>query len=210
MQKEINNDSLINNLISKEVLKSKTLIESFRKIDRKDFVLFDEEDTYTIDKNLKIGYSQTLSQPLVVAFMLEMLDLKDAHKVLDIGSGSAYTTALISQAVGKIGYVFGLETIPALVNFGKENLKKYEIYNAFISKASFDLGIKRKKFDRILVSASASKMPVELLDQLEENGKMVIPINKSIYLIEKKEGKFFENRVADFDFEPLVMNWDNT
>jgi protein-L-isoaspartate(D-aspartate) O-methyltransferase len=206
MEKKQNNDSLVDNLISQEVLSNKPLIDAFRKIDRQDFVLLNEEEIYDIEKSLKIGYGQTISEPMVVAFMLELLDIKETNKVLDIGSGSAYTTALISQMVGKFGYVFGLEVIPTLVNFGKENLKKYEIYNAFISKASYDLGIKRKKFDRILVSAAAQQMPMELLEQLEENGKMVIPIKKSIYLIEKKEGKYFENRIADFDFDFLVEN----
>ncbi|RDX33564.1 methyltransferase domain-containing protein [Arcobacter sp. HD9-500m-PIT-SAG02] len=206
MTEKINNDTLVDNLISENILKSENLINAFRKIDRKDFVLLDEDDTYVIDKNLKIGYGQTLSEALVIAFMLETLDLRETNKVLDIGSGSGYTTALISQAIGKFGYVFGLEIIPYLVNFGKENLKKYEIYNAFISKSSYDLGVKRKKFDRILVSASASKLPMDLLEQLEENGKMVIPIKKSIYLIEKKDGKVFEKRMADFDFETLIEN----
>ena len=206
MTEEMNNDLLVNNLISEDILKSENLINAFRKIDRKDFVLLVEDDAYAIDKNLKIGYGQTLSEALVIAFMLELLDLQETNKVLDIGSGSGYTTALISQAIGKIGYVFGLEIIPSLVNFGKENLKKYEIYNAFISKSSYDLGVKRKKFDRILVSARASKLPMDLLEQLEEDGKMVIPIKKSIYLIEKKDGKVFEKRMADFDFETLIEN----
>lgn len=204
MQKEINNDDLVDNLIAMDVLKNEELIKAFRKIDRKDFILLDEEDIYKIDKKLKIGYGQTISEPEVVALMIELLDLEDTHKVLDIGAGSGYTTALISQIIGKFGCVFGLEKIPALVNFGKDNLKKYDIYNAFISKASYDLGIKNKKFNRILVSAKASEMPMELLAQLEENGRMVLPIKKSIYLIEKKEGKFYEQRVIDFDFEPLI------
>jgi len=206
MAEEMNNTTLVSNLISEDILKSENLINAFRKIDRKDFALLNDDDAYAINQNLKIGYGQTLSEALVIAFMLETLDLQETNKVLDIGSGSGYTTALISQAIGKIGYVFGLECVPALVNFGKENLKKYEIYNAFISKASYDLGVKRKKFDRILVSASASKMPMGLVEQLEENGKMVIPIKKSIYLIEKKDGKVFENRIADFDFEALLEN----
>jgi len=203
----MNNDLLVDELISAEVLKTKNLVDAFRKIDRKDFVLLnDDEDTYCIDKNLKIGYGQTISEPIVVAFMLEILDLKNSNKVLDIGSGSGYTTALISQCIGKIGYVFGLEIVPALVSFGQENIKKYEMYNAFISRASYDVGIKRKKFDRILVCASAPEMPMGLLAQLEDGGKMVLAIKKSIYLVEKKDGKVFEHRYADFDFEPLIIN----
>lgn len=206
MQEESNNDSLVDYLISNGVLKSETLVNAFRKIDRKDFILLEEQDVPYLDAALQIGYGQTISQPYVVAFMLELLDLEPTNKVLDIGSGSGYTTALISQSIGKIGYVFGLEKIPALVEFGKQNLKKYEIYNAFISRASYDLGIKLKKFDRILVSAASQDLPMELLDQLEEGGKMVIPIKHSIYLIEKKEGKVYERRFGDFSFVPLVTD----
>ena len=205
MQKATDNDDLIDNLISMNILENETLIQAFRNIDRKDFALLEENDTYAIDKDLKIGYGQTLSDPKIIALMLELLDLQSTNKVLDIGSGSGYTTALISQSIGKIGYVFGLERVPALVNFGKDNLKKYDIYNAFISKASYGLGIKHKKFDRILVSATADDFPMELLEQLDDNGKMVVPIKKSIYLIEKKDGTTFEKRVIDFEFEPLVL-----
>lgn len=206
MPKPNNNDELVDKLISKNILRTKNLIESFRKIDRKDFVVDEEKKIYSIDKDLKIGYGQTITQPQIIALMLEFLDLRDAHKVLDIGSGSGYTTALISQSIGKIGYVFGLDKIPALVSLGNENIRKYKIYNAFISKASFDLGIRRKKFDRILVSASASEIPMDLFDQLEEEGKMVVPIKKSIYLIEKKDGKFCQNRIANFKFDALAVS----
>lgn len=205
MQEEVNNDYLVDSLISDGILQNKKLIEAFKKIDRKDFTLLEEKSDIYSNSHLTIGYGQTISEPKIVAHMLEFLDLQPANRVLDIGSGSGYTTALISQTIGRVGYVFGLEKVPALVNFGKENLKKYEIYNAYISKASYDLGVKNKKFDRILVSAAANEMPMELLFQLEENGKIVIPIKKSIYLIEKKEGMFLEKRVMDFEFEPLVM-----
>lgn len=206
MQENINNDYMVDSLIKEGFLKSENLINAFRKIDRKNFVLLEEETIPYLDCVLQIGYGQTLSPPNVVAFMLELLDLDSTHKVLDIGSGSGYTTALISQSVGKIGYVFGLEKIPALVEFGKKNLLKYKIYNAFISKASFDLGIKLKKFNRILVSAAAQDLPLELIEQLEENGKLVIPIKNSIYLIEKKEGKVYEKRFGDFAFSPLMVD----
>ncbi len=206
MKKQNDNNSLVEGLIKEEILNNPALINAFHKIDRKDFVLLEEdEEIYKIDKNLRIGYGQTISEPMVVAFMLELLDLEETHKVLDIGTGSGYTTALISQVIGETGYVFGLEIIPALVSFGKENLKKYEIYNAFISKAGYDIGIRRKKFDRILISACAQEIPEGLLEQLEDDGKLVMSIKNSIYLIEKKDGKYFENRVADFDFEPLVI-----
>jgi protein-L-isoaspartate(D-aspartate) O-methyltransferase len=96
--------------------------------------------------------------------------------------------------------------IPALVEFGKENIKKYDIYNAFISKASYSLGVRNKKFNKILVSAAAPELPMDLIHQLEENGKLVLPIKDSIYLIEKRDGKVYEQRFGDFSFVPLIID----
>jgi protein-L-isoaspartate(D-aspartate) O-methyltransferase len=206
IQEKMNNDYLVDYLISDGVLKSENLIDAFRKIDRKDFVLVEEKEIPYEDKALQIGYGQTISQPYVVAFMIELLDLQNADKVLDIGSGSGYTTAIISNAIGRVGYVFGLEKIPALVEFGKENIKKYDIYNAFISKASYSLGVRNKKFNKILVSAAAPELPMDLIHQLEENGKLVLPIKDSIYLIEKRDGKVYEQRFGDFSFVPLIID----
>lgn len=205
MKRKINNDDLVDFLISNEVLTNDNLIKAFRKIDRKDFVLSEKSDEAYLDIPLEIGFGQTISQPQVVAFMLELLDLHENQKVLDIGSGSGYTTALISQVIGMRSYVFGLEKVQNLVDFGKSNLKKYNIYNAFISRATYDVGITNKKFDRILVSASAESLPIELLEQLEENGKLVIPIKNSIYLIEKKDGIFTDTKFEGFSFVPLVL-----
>jgi protein-L-isoaspartate(D-aspartate) O-methyltransferase len=104
IQEKMNNDYLVDYLISDGVLKSENLIDAFRKIDRKDFVLVEEKEIPYEDKALQIGYGQTISQPYVVAFMIELLDLQNADKVLDIGSGSGYTTAIISNAIGRVGY----------------------------------------------------------------------------------------------------------
>ncbi len=200
----VDNNYLVDDLISNDVLKSSSLINAFKQIDRCDFVLEQNKNDCYVDSALEIGYGQTISQPQVVAFMLELLDLDCVKKVLDIGSGSAYTTALISKVLENKGYVFGLEKIPELVNFGKQNLQKYKMFNAFISRASYHVGVTNKKFDRILVSAAAKTLPNDLVDQLEDNGKMVIPIKDSIFLIEKKDGQVSEQEFKGYDFVPLV------
>lgn len=201
---QFSNNELIKYLSFTKYLFSNELINSFYEVDRADFVLEELIDDAYFDMPLSIGYNQTISQPKVVALMLEMLDLKKGQDVLDLGSGSGYTTALISRIIGSEGFVFGLEIIPELVNLGQGNIKKYNIKNARIIEASHTLGMEDKLFDRILVSAAADDLPYELIMQLRVGGKLVIPIKDSIYLIEKKEDGLVHNECRGFSFVPLV------
>jgi protein-L-isoaspartate(D-aspartate) O-methyltransferase len=197
------NKELVQSLIDSGVLKSKDIIKAFLDIDRIDFVLPKYKDIAYRDIALPIGYDQTVSQPYTVAFMLELLNLKEGHKVLDIGSGSGWSTALLSSIVGREGYVYGVELLQELVDMGRENISKYNLENAEISKATDKLGIPGEVFDRILVSASAKKFPKELLDQLKENGVMVIPIQESIYKVIKKKEEVIREEYYGFSFVEL-------
>jgi protein-L-isoaspartate(D-aspartate) O-methyltransferase len=186
------NKQLIESLIDSGVLKSENIKKAFLNIDRKDFVTEEYNDLAYMDTALPIGYEQTISQPYTVVFMLELLDLKQGQNVLDIGSGSGWSTALLSKIVGKEGTVHALELIEDLVQMGRENIAKYNIVNASISKAKEELGMPGEVFDRILVSAAADEFPEELLGQLKENGIIVIPIKDSIFKFKKVSGKEIE------------------
>ena len=199
------NQELVNHLISIKYLQSKSLINAFRKIDRKDFLEPNEKKYAYLDSALGIGFNQTISQPLVVAFMLELLDLKKNQKIMDIGTGSGYTTALISEALGGTENVIGLEKIPQLVIRGNENLKKYfPNHDQTIKLAKKTLGLNGKTFDRILVSAAAKKIPLALAKQLKENGKLVIPVKNSIFLMEKNGEQTNQKEYFGFSFVPLI------
>ncbi|MCD6190013.1 MAG: protein-L-isoaspartate O-methyltransferase [Sulfurimonas sp.] len=201
----ISNTDLINHLISKDTLKSTTIIEAFRYIDRVDFVLDPTISDIYEDYPLQIGYQQTISQPATVAMMLEMLSPKEGDDILDIGSGSGWTTALLSFIVGDKGSVTGLERVDSLVKFGNNNLKKYGFQNSKIIQATGKLGIVGKEFDRILVSAAASEFPYSLVEQLKIGGKLVIPVKNSIYEITKKEdGEVEAVEHYGFRFVPLI------
>ena len=201
----ISNTDLINHLISKDTLKSTTIIEAFRYIDRADFVLDPTISDIYEDYPLQIGYQQTISQPTTVAMMLEMLSPKEGDDILDIGSGSGWTTALLSFIVGDKGSVTGLERVDSLVKFGNNNLKKYRFKNNEILQAKDELGIVGEKFDRILVSAAASEFPYSLVEQLKIGGKLVIPVKNSIYEITKKEdGEVEAVEHYGFRFVPLI------
>jgi len=118
-------DELVDAMISSGMLRSPLIIDAFRTIDRKYFVPESYIDETYIDAPLPIGNYQTISQPSTVAFMLEKLDPKDGNRVLDIGSGSGWTTALLCYMVGDKGSVTGVERIESLVEQGKNNLSKF-------------------------------------------------------------------------------------
>jgi len=188
--------SLISSLISEGYLKSTRIIEAFRTIKRVDFLASHLKSLAEMDEALPTGEGQTISQPAVVAFMIELLQPKVGEKILDIGSGSGWTTALLSQIVGEKGRVFGLESVPSLVQFGRENIKKYNFFEKGIAQILLKDGSKglpnEAPFDKIMVSASAERIPQPLKDQLKTGGRLVIPVFTSIWLIEKKDDNDFE------------------
>jgi protein-L-isoaspartate(D-aspartate) O-methyltransferase len=205
---------LISSLISQGWLRTPEIIEAFFAINRKDFLPEELKDLANLNEALPIGYGQTISQPLVVAFMLELLQPKPGEKVLDIGSGSGWTTALLCYIVSKNknqkGKVIAVEIIPELKEFGEKNVAKYNFVEKGIAKficADGSKGVKTEApFDKILVSASAKECYQSWKDQLKVGGKIVVPIFNSIFLFEKKsENEFFQREFPGFVFVPLVQ-----
>lgn len=199
------NSEMVDYLIDVGALHSNRIIEAFKNIDRANFVADRRAFDIYEDYPLGIGHGQTISQPRTVAMMLEMLSPKEGEKILDIGSGSGWTTALLAYIVGERGSVTGVERVGELVNFGSANLKKYGFRNAKIVQAEDELGILGEKFDRILVSAAAEELPYELIKQLKIGGKLVIPIQSSVFEIVKKEGGEIDvHEHYGFAFVPLI------
>jgi len=202
------NEELIQHLIKKGVLKTKHIIEAFQKIDRKNFIL----DTYIndcyADRPLPILGDQTISQPTTVAIMLELLQPQKGNKILDVGTGSGWTTALLSYIVGDAGDVSGVELQNELVQYGQDNLKKYSFPHASITKAEATLGlIKHAPFNKILVSAASNDVPDELINQLKNNGTMVIPVkNDMVVIFKNSKGHIHTQKIWGFSFVPLIQS----
>ena len=131
-----------------------------------------------IDEPLAIGLGQTNSQPRTVRAMLQLLEVETGQRVLDVGSGSGWTTALLAHLVGPTGSVLGVELEPDLAAWGAENLGRQQTPWASIRAADPDvLGAPAEApFDRVLVSAAARHLPDELVEQLTDDGIMVVPV----------------------------------
>ena len=200
---------LIKNLISDGYLKTPEIIDAFYKIDRVNFVPEELKREAQVNAPLPIGYGQTISQPLTVAFMLELLQPKDGHKILDVGSGSGWQSSLLAYIVKDKGKIIAIERISELSEFGKDNSKKYNFKNLEFVVGDGSKGYKKEApYDRIIVAAAAfDEIPNELKNQLKINGRLVIPVKNSIWLvIKKEENKFEEKEFPGFAFVPLVEN----
>lgn len=202
----LNNSQLVNGLKVEGVLRTPSIIKAFLSVDRVDFVNDDYLDAPYVDQPLSIGFEQTISQPYTVAFMLELLSPQEGELILDVGSGSGWTTALLAQIVGESGRVYGLELVPELVRFGQENLNKYDFSQANIRQASSKLGLPEEApFDRILVSAGDSEVPSGLLQQLKIGGVLVMPVRDAIWkIVRTSETKTKIEKFEGFVFVPLV------
>lgn len=179
--------------------------KAFQKFPRQLFLPGAMRFLADMDEPLKIGHGQTNSQPSLVRRMLEWLGPRPDDVVLDVGSGSGWTAALLSELVSPGGRVFAVEKIPELVTFGRNNASQAgaERVEFFISGSVLGLP-EHAPYDRILVSASAKETPEELVNQLKPGGKMVIPIKNDILEITKKTPEILDVLThSGFHFVPL-------
>lgn len=185
---------------------SESIDKAFQSVDRKDFLPEEVRAEAGWDIPLPIGYGQTNSQPSTVRLMLEWLSPQPGDKVLDVGSGSGWSTALLAYLVGPEGEVFAVDKVPELVKFGEQNAKRAGVKNAKFFEAGVGFGLPDfAPFDRILVSASAASLPEELLGQLQVSGRLVVPVASTMYVVDKTgNGSYESSEHPGFAFVPLV------
>lgn len=202
-------DDLVELLVKEGYLKTPAIIDAFKKIDRFDFVIDYLKSEAYLNSPLGIGFGQTISQPLTVAVMMELLQPESGQKILDVGSGSGWSTALLSEIVGPTGKVYGVEIVPELSEFGKKNVSHYNfvrqgIAEFFCMDGSRGLSDKAP-FDRIISAASVKQIPEDWKKQLKIGGRMVLPMSQSLWLIIKKSEDNFEiKEYPGFIFVPLI------
>lgn len=200
---------LINDLIHDGYLRNDKIIDAFFAVRRLEFVPSDLRNLTEADIPLPIGSGQTISQPSVVAFMLELLDPQEGNHILDVGSGSGWTTALLAHVTGNDGKVTSLEVINELCKRGEDNVKKFDFIKSgmveFFCQSAENGFEKNAPYDRILVSAAALEVPKALENQLAMGGKMVIPVRNEIWYVERKNANEFSiEKFGGFSFVPFV------
>ncbi len=182
-----------------------SLDEVFEQVERANFMTPEYRHLAEIDEAMPIGHGQTISQPYTVRKMLEWLDVRPGQKVLDVGSGSGWSSALLAKLVGPKGRVYAVERVPELLDFGRANVERAGARNVEFQPAGDELGLPAAApFDRILVSAAADKLPKELLAQLEPGGKMVIPVHNDILEISQTKADTEIKKHPGFVFVPLI------
>ncbi|MCX7987664.1 MAG: protein-L-isoaspartate(D-aspartate) O-methyltransferase [Bacteroidales bacterium] len=188
-------------------IKDKNVISAMLKVERHKFVPDEYKHAAYGDHPLPIGYEQTISQPYVVAFMTEALQLKPTDKVLEIGTGSGYQAAILAEICDS---VFTIEIIPELAESSEKVLKNLGYKNVWVKCDDGYKGWPEKApFDAIIVTCSPTKIPQPLKEQLKEGGKMIIPIGSAaygqeLYIIKKENGKLIEKAVLPVRFVPMV------
>lgn len=185
---------------------SERVREALARIRREDFLPSEQHRFATQDRALPIGHGQTNSQPTTVRNLLTLLEVEPGHRVLDVGSGSGWTSALLGTLVGPSGEVHGVELVPELVAWSRENLPAYPMPWVTIREAGPGvLGLPDlAPFDRILVSADADFLPESLVEQLGEDGLMVLPVASRMTTVRRTpKGRDVAHHGA-YAFVPLV------
>lgn len=182
------------------------VISAMEKVARHKFVPKEMMRLAYYDCPLPIGEGQTISQPYMVALMSECLEIKGDEKVLEVGTGSGYQTAILSLIAGK---VYSVEIRPDLAIRARRTLKSLGYVNAEVVVSDGFKGYRKKApYDRIIVTAAPEEVPEELLKQLKEGGIIVIPVGggflQDLLKIKKVNGKYIKESITSCVFVPLV------
>jgi protein-L-isoaspartate(D-aspartate) O-methyltransferase len=184
----------------------KPTLNAMRKVQRHLFVLKEYESEAYDDNPLPIGYGQTISQPYIVAYMTEVVKPDPSKNVLEIGTGSGYQAAILAEIVN---HVYSIEIIPELAKESAERLKELGYKNITVKYGDGYKGWQEySPFDIIIVTAAPEQVPKPLIDQLAENGRLVIPIGppqaiQELILLEKRNGKIEKSRLTFVRFVPF-------
>lgn len=186
----------------------KKVLEAIKKIPRHLFLNSSFEDFAYLDKAFPIGAGQTISQPYTVAFQSQLLEVKKEHKILEIGTGSGYQTAVLCLLGAK---VYSVERQNELFKTTSNLLPKLGIRPKHLSFGDGYKGLpNHAPFDSIIVTAGAPSIPQALMSQLKIGGKLVIPVGDTdqimTLLIRKNETQFEKHEFGDFKFVPLLEN----
>ena len=196
----MNKDELIASLRKKGF--SESIVKAFEKVKREDFVPEHLIGYAYEDMALPVMDGSTLSQPSTVAFMLDLLDVKEGQKIVEIGSGSGYVLALLAE-MNQSGKIYGVEILKDLAVKSMKYLESRKNVEVVIRNGSQGFP-ELAPYDRIIISASCPEVPRHLLSQLNDNGVLVAAVKQSIFQIKKSSEGIIEKEYPGFVFVPLV------
>lgn len=203
--------SLIAELVDDGYIRSSVVLEAFKAIDRAHFVTEDKRRHVYKNTPLEIGFGQTISQPLIVASLMELLALKPGEKVLDIGTGSGWQAALMAHIVSRAprGKVVSIERIPALSREARQHIAPYHFIahrRMKLLEGDGTLGcVPEAPFDKIVATAMTNTIPKAWKEQVRIGGAIVAPVRDSIVLLQRTGAHTWEKRLQyGFHFAPLV------
>lgn len=195
--------------LREEGIHDERVLEAIRTVPRHLFIDEGLASRAYEDSALPIGYGQTISQPYVVALMTQvLLDGGQSRKVLEIGTGSGYQTAILATLVEK---VFTVERIEPLMGLARRRLRELNFHNAHFKLADGGLGwLDHAPYDHIMVTAAPREIPRALVEQLDPNGRMVIPVGdhslQELLLVRRSERGASTERFELVNFVPLVRD----
>lgn len=201
--------AMVANQIAARGLKDPRVLEAMRKVPRERFVKEGDEKLAFSDGPLTIGFGQTISQPYIVAYMTERLDIKSDDRVLEVGTGSGYQTAVLAELAAE---VFTIEVVESLSIRARRILKQLGYDNIRFKTGDGSQGWgEGEKFDDIMVTAAPRKVPRKLLEQLDYGGRMILPVGgfvQHLKLITREKGGYREDQLISVRFVPMTGEVD--
>ena len=200
-------EKMITQQIKARGIKDKKVLEAMRSIPRHKFVSSDFESSAYKDIPLPIGCGQTISQPYIVALMTELLKLNEKNKVLEVGTGSGYQSAILSKIVNQI---YTIEIFEELGISARERLKDLGYSNVKVKIADGYYGWPQEApFDAIIVTCVSDHIPPPLIEQLKNGGRMCIPVGnvfqvQNLMLVKKEKGKISIKNILPVRFVPML------
>ena len=199
---------MIKNQLQSRGIRNDAVLEVMRSVERHNFVPENYRDRAYSDGPLPIGHGQTISQPYIVAFMTEQLQVSSQHKILEIGTGSGYQAAILGELAK---HVFTIEIIPELAEGAKNILNHLSYKNITVRAGDGYKGWPEEApFERIMVTAAPTEVPQTLVDQLAPGGRMILPVGAQflvqyLWVIEKDDqGTVTKEKILPVRFVPMV------
>lgn len=198
---------MVKNQIERRGVTDPKVLEAVRKVPRHQFVPEDMKSSAYLDEPLPIGQGQTISQPYIVAYMTESLNLKGGEKVLEIGTGSGYQAAVLAEIAAE---VYTVDLLKELTEKARAILDNLGYRNIFFRTGDGSKGWKEyAPYDAVIVTAAPASVPEELKRQMKDSGRMVIPVGttmQELILISKEGTSYKKKDLLPVRFVPLISS----